>query len=286
LNLSVNHPEFSKDLDKITSDTTVSKLYVKRRSFGQRNLNRVAFFHSKNRKTDLLRNSNGAHDGDTDRWIQFATGPTDVNGLQKTLLDYTRKSSPGTYPGLTPPEIPWPIVEEFLALSRPKHEFIDPNNIRHGFIDMNFALPLLTGPAAISFTTDGRYCFLKYKRGESPNASLRLVKLDSEQSYLPIEIQITSENGRTAADVSISYHRLVTAGRADIIIPESIKMANYFTAEGKHSKLLEEELSMKRCEIIPDDGRSPLQAPLDYFPQLSEDDLRLLGLANEEADHR
>jgi hypothetical protein len=78
----------------------------------------------------------------------------------------------------------------------------------------------------------------------------------------------------------------VTAGRADIIIPESIKMANYFTAEGKHSKLLEEEFSMKRCEIIPDDGRSPLQAPLDYFPQLSEDDLRLLGLANEKAGHR
>jgi hypothetical protein len=249
-------------------------------------MNRVAFFASKNGKTDLLRNTNGAHDGDTDRWIQFGTGPTDVAGPQKTLLDYTRKSSPGTYPGLIPPEIPWPIVEEFLALSRPKHEFIDPNVIRHGFIDMNFALPLLEELGAVSFAPEGRYCFLKFKRGESPYVSLRLAKLDSAQSYLPIEIQITSENGKTTADVSISYHRLVVAGQPDIFIPESIKMTNYLTADGKHSKLLEEEMSMKHSEIIPDDGRSPLTAPLDYFPQLSEDDLRLLGLANEKAGHR
>jgi hypothetical protein len=274
LGLKLNRPAPSRE-DEVSSSG--SKVFVKRRSIGERNFTRVVVFEMNNGKAQMIQNTSGGHQNGKDRLIQFRGDVTAVIGGQEVIMENTRNSSPGTYPGLIPPNIPWPMVEEHLRLSRPKHEFIDPDQIRHGFIDQDYASRLLAGPGAISFDETGRYCILKYTFGSGDDPTRYAAKLDSEQSFLPVSVHVTPANGLTAAETIITYRRLSVPEQPDVFVPESLCMTNYLTADGQRSRMVEEELSLKSCELVQDDGISPLDAPLEQFPRFSARDLELLG---------
>ena len=173
-------------------------------------------------------------------------------------------------------------MEQYLALAETNHRFNEGNNLGPGFISISKAMALLAKPKSVTFDSSDQFCRLTWAVGESPNLDYRTARLDPGKSFLPIEVHSTMQNGNTSFEAQISYRSVAPGNGTDVYLPDSIIGTNYLTADGKHDKVIEKNISVKKWEVIPDNGWSPIHSPADQLPQFTADDLSLLGLSEPE----
>jgi hypothetical protein len=272
--------EAQKHLDEITSDTEVNKIYVKRWSIGQRNAERVLEFHIANGRADLTRTGGGGHDVDINRYVRYAEVSSKLGICPPVVQDHIGPSKPGHYSFVSPGETPWGFIHEHLGLSRVNHHELDEENyMGRAFIDMNYALQLLANPGAVKADSDG-YLTLQYTSGDA-GAALFTSKLDSHQSFLPIEIDSGVDDSRISAERKISYKRIPLRGQPDTFVPGSITATTYLTTDGAHKKMYETAISVRKCEVVSPPASSPIHMSVEQLPQFSEGDLQLLEFSEQ-----
>ncbi len=238
-----------------------------------------------NDETKIVSDVSGGHEGEKSRTVQYAPVPPRIIGAGRITFDTIGQTRPGSYSGISADDTPWeyaPLSNACLALAETNHRSNEGNNLGPGFISMAKAMTLLAKPNSVTFNASGQSCLLTWVVGESPSLDYRTARLDSAKSFLPIEVHSTMQDGMTSFEAQISYRSITLGNGTAVYLPDSIIGATFFTADGKHDKVFEKNISVKKWEVIPDNGWSPIHSPADQLPQFTADDLALLGLSEPE----